>query len=137
MVVCFLGIGSNLGNRRENIRLAIDKINSLPSTKVLRLSKIRETKPVGGPLGQKMFLNAVIKIETQIPPVKLLQQLKRIEKDLGRKKTIRNGPRSMDLDILLYADRIIRNNNLIIPHPRMLERKFVLKPLLELINSAR
>lgn len=136
MAVCFLGIGSNLGDRRKNIRLAVEKIRSLRSTEVLRLSRIRETRPVGGPVGQGMFLNAVIKIRTQIPPGKLLHELKVIEKDMGRKKTARNGPRPIDLDILLYADRIIRSGVLTIPHPRLLERKFVLKPLLELLNVA-
>lgn len=133
MLVCFIGIGSNLGKRRENIRLALKKIKALEGTLVIKLSKIRETDPVGGPKGQGKFLNAVLKIKTTIPEGQLLRKLKKIEKELGRKKTLRWGPRVIDLDILLYGDKIIKRKNLKIPHPRIFEREFVLKPLLEVI----
>lgn len=133
MVTCYLGVGSNLGNRRKNIRLAIKKINSLKSTKVIEISRMVETKPVGGPAGQRDYLNGVIKIKTGIHPHPLLKEFKKIEKDLGRKKTVRYGPRTIDLDILFYADKIINSKSLQVPHSKIFEREFVLKPLLEVI----
>ena len=133
MVICYLGIGSNLGNRNRNIKEAIKKINLLKDTKVIKMSKIIETKPVGGVPAQGNFLNAALKIQTRISPLKLLKDLKEIEKDLGRVKTVRYGPRAIDLDILFYGDRIINTKELAIPHPRLFARDFVLKPLSEVI----
>ncbi|MDD5432919.1 MAG: 2-amino-4-hydroxy-6-hydroxymethyldihydropteridine diphosphokinase [Candidatus Omnitrophica bacterium] len=133
MAICYLGVGTNLGNKRKNINLSIKKINALKETKVLKVSKLIETKPVGGPVSQGKFLNAAIKIKTKFPPAILLQKLKIIEIELGRKKTVRWGPRVIDLDILLYDDLVLNSKELCIPHPRMLEREFVLKPLLEII----
>ena len=133
MVTCYLGIGSNLGNRRKNIKLAIQKISALKDTEVIKSSRMIETEPVGGPVGQGKFLNAALKIRTSLSPLILLKKLKSIEKQLGREKTVRNGPRTIDLDILFYGDRIINSKNLTIPHPRVFEREFVIKPLLEII----
>lgn len=133
MNICYLGIGSNLGDRRENIKTAIEEINSLKNTKVIKASKLIETKPQGGPLKQNDFLNGALKINTELSPGILLKQLKRIERGLGRKSTVRNGPRVIDLDILLYGDKIIDTKRLIIPHPRMFERDFVITPLSEII----
>ncbi|MGA2775443.1 MAG: 2-amino-4-hydroxy-6-hydroxymethyldihydropteridine diphosphokinase [Candidatus Omnitrophota bacterium] len=133
MPICFLGIGSNLGQRRKNIESALERISGLKNTKIIKLSKIRETEPVGGPGGQKKFLNAVLKIDTQLLPSDLLRKLQKIEKELGRRKAVRWGPRTIDLDILLYGDKIITRKELKIPHPRLMERDFVLKPLLDLL----
>ncbi|MDD5568666.1 MAG: 2-amino-4-hydroxy-6-hydroxymethyldihydropteridine diphosphokinase, partial [Candidatus Omnitrophica bacterium] len=133
MVICYLSLGSNLGNRRKNIEQAIRKINLLKDTKVLKQSSIIETDPVGGPRNQPKFLNASLKIGTLLSPLKLLKKIKIIEKEMGRVKSIRNGPRVIDLDILLYGDKIISENNLIVPHPRMFVRDFVIKPLAEVI----
>jgi len=133
MVVCYLGIGSNLGNRGENISLAIKKINTLKGTQIIKVSKIIETKPIGGPADQAKFLNAALKIKTTLSPTVLLKKLKKIEKELGRAKTVRYGPRTIDLDILFYADKIINRENLKIPHPKLFEREFVIKSLLEII----
>jgi 2-amino-4-hydroxy-6-hydroxymethyldihydropteridine diphosphokinase len=133
MAICYLGIGSNLGNRRQNLRLAIRKINALRDTQVIKLSRIIESVPLGGPPDQGKFLNAALKIKTDIAPFVLLKKLKQIEKELGRKKTVRFGPRTIDLDILFYADTIINSKNLKIPHPRISEREFVIRPLLEVI----
>ncbi|MFH0827288.1 MAG: 2-amino-4-hydroxy-6-hydroxymethyldihydropteridine diphosphokinase [Candidatus Omnitrophota bacterium] len=130
---CYLGIGSNLGDRRKNIRMAIKEINALEGTKVTKISCLMETVPVGGPCGQPKFLNAALKIKTGIPPFQLLKKLKQIEKKLGRRRTLPNGPRPIDLDILFYQDRIIHTKTLHVPHPRMFERAFVLKPLSEVI----
>lgn len=133
MPVCFLGIGSNLGERRKYIKLAIKRIGSLKNTKVLKISSIIETAPVGGPLGQNKFLNAVIKIKTNFSAEILLKKLAQIEADLDRIKTVLNGPRTIDLDILLYGDQVIDTKRLKVPHPRMIRRDFVLRPLFEVI----
>jgi dihydroneopterin aldolase/2-amino-4-hydroxy-6-hydroxymethyldihydropteridine diphosphokinase len=133
MVVCYLGIGSNLGNRRKNIQLALKEINALKGTKILKVSKIIETNPVGGPSSQPRFLNAALKIKTNLLPLTLLKKLQNIEKELGRVKTVRFGPRPIDLDILFYGDNIISRKELKVPHPKVFEREFVKKPLLEVI----
>jgi 2-amino-4-hydroxy-6-hydroxymethyldihydropteridine diphosphokinase len=133
MTICFLGIGSNLGNRHKNIKAALKKINLLKDTQILKSSRIIESQPVGGPLGQDKFLNAVLKIRTALPAFSLLKKLKNIEKELGRIKSARFGPRAIDLDILLYGDKVIKNKKLEIPHPRMFVRDFVVMPLLELL----
>lgn len=128
-----MGIGSNLGDRQKNIKLAIKKINSLKDTKVIKISRIIETKPVGGPRKQGKFLNAALKIKTNLTPSVLLKKLKNIECELGRTKTVRYGPRPIDLDILFYGDKIINTKKLNVPHPKIFEREFVIKPLLEII----
>jgi 2-amino-4-hydroxy-6-hydroxymethyldihydropteridine diphosphokinase len=133
MATCYLGIGSNLGDRTKFIRFAIKKINSLKGTKIIKVSKIIETEPVGGSRDQGEFLNAALKIKTNLSPSLLLKKLKKIEKELGRKKSVRWGPRTIDLDILFYGDKIINRKDLKIPHPKMFERDFVIKPLLEII----
>ena len=133
MVICYLGVGSNLGNRRKNIKLAVKLIGALKDTKIIKESRLFESSPSGGPAGQPNYLNAALKISTKLSPLKLLKQLKKIEKVLGRVKTARFGPRCIDLDILLFTDKVIERKELKIPHPRLMERDFVLKPLLELI----
>jgi len=133
MAVCYLGIGTNLGNRKENIKLAVKKVYALKDTRVLKESKVMESLPVGGPAGQRRYLNAALKIDTQLPALALLRQLKEIESQMGRKKTMRFGPRIIDLDILLYADKVIKSKKLTIPHPRMFQRDFVVKPLKEIL----
>lgn len=133
MAICYIGVGSNLGRRRKNIREALEKINLLKGTKIIKTSKLIETNPVGGPVGQPKFLNAALKISTNLSPLNLLKKLKTIEKELGRKKTVRWGPREIDLDILFYGDKVINRKELQIPHPRLFEREFVIKPLLEVL----
>ncbi len=133
MVTCYLGIGSNLGDRRKTIKSAVKKINSLKDTTIIKISRIIETDPVGGPAGQPKFLNAALKIHTSLSPYILLRKLKQIEKELGRKRSVRFGPRVIDLDILLYGNEAIDKKTLKIPHPRMLERDFVIRPLLQII----
>ncbi len=107
MAVCYLGIGSNLGNRRKNIRLALKKISALKGTKILKISQLIETEPVGGPHRQPKFLNAAVKVKTAFSPLRLLKRLQNIEKELGRTRTLRYGPRTIDLDILLYGEKVI------------------------------
>lgn len=133
MVVCFLGLGSNLGNRRRNIQKALDYLRKIKGIKVEKVSRIYETEPQGGP-PQGKFLNLAIRIKTSLKPSILLSTLKNIEKKLGRTKTgVRYGPRTIDLDILFYGDKIINRKDLRVPHPKVFEREFVIKPLLEII----
>ncbi|MFA5155967.1 MAG: 2-amino-4-hydroxy-6-hydroxymethyldihydropteridine diphosphokinase [Candidatus Omnitrophota bacterium] len=133
MEICYLGLGSNLGKRRQNIMTAIKKIRSLKSTKIIKVSRFFETEAIGGPVGQGKFLNAAAKVTTALPPLKFLKELKKIESGLGRTRTVRNGPRPIDLDILFYGRRVINTKLLTVPHPRMFSRDFVLKPLSEIL----
>jgi 2-amino-4-hydroxy-6-hydroxymethyldihydropteridine diphosphokinase len=132
MPICYLAIGSNLGDRRKNIKLAIKKLRQLKDTRVLKVSRIMQSKPVGGP-PQKDFLNGALKMKTKLSALRLLKAVKQIERELGRRKTIKNGPRTIDLDILLYGYGSINRRELKVPHLRMFEREFVMKPLLEVI----
>jgi 2-amino-4-hydroxy-6-hydroxymethyldihydropteridine diphosphokinase len=133
MVIVYLGVGSNLGERRKNIKLAVKKIQALEDTQVIKQSKLLETAACGGPAGQPKYLNAALKIRTGFSPLKLLTKLKAIEKSMGRRKTVRNGPRIIDLDILLYGDETVRSLRLNVPHARLFEREFVIKPLIEVL----
>jgi len=127
-----MGIGSNLGDRHRYIKDAIEKLRSAEGVEVKKISKIYETKPVGGPI-QGDYLNAAIEIETSLKPRELIIRLQQIECQLGRVRALKNGPRTIDLDILLYGDERIDEPNLKVPHPRMFEREFVMKPLREIM----
>jgi 2-amino-4-hydroxy-6-hydroxymethyldihydropteridine diphosphokinase len=131
MARVFIGMGSNLGDRALQLQKAVELVGVMPSTKILRVSSIYETSPVGIP-DQPRFLNAVIELSTSIVPLDLLKEVKKIEKELGRTEITRWRPRTIDLDILLYDDDVIVSDELTIPHPRMTERKFVLVPLAEM-----
>lgn len=131
---CYIGLGSNLGDRKKNIKSAIGKINQLEKTKVMKISSVIETLPVGGPK-QGKFLNAAIEIKTGLSPRELLVCLQRIEYELGRKRAVKNGPRTIDLDILLFDDKKINDEDLIVPHQRIKEREFVLMPLKEVSSN--
>ena len=130
MARAYLGLGTNLGDRQANIDKALDCLNRA-GIEVKKLSSIYETEPVGGPL-QGMFLNAVAEVETALRPKEFLGVLKDIEKELGRRPGPRNFPRVIDLDILFYADEVLNEEGLVIPHPRVHERDFVLKGLAEI-----
>lgn len=130
MATIYLGLGSNLGDREQNIHAAIAAIKN-NHIEVEKISSIIETDPEGGP-PQGTYLNAVVKAQTALPPDELLSLLKDIEQQLGRKKRGLNAPREIDIDILLYDDLTVRKPNLTIPHPRMLERSFVTIPLAEI-----
>lgn len=127
----FIGVGSNLGKRSQNIEKAIDSLKKNPAIVVEKTSSIIETEPVGG-MPQPKFLNGVVKINTEVPIRELLSVLQDIENELGRKRIQKNGPRVIDLDILLYGDKVIDELDLKVPHPKMLEREFVMRPLLEI-----
>ena len=130
-MLCYIGVGSNLGDRKKHIEDAIEKLKNIEGVEVKRVSSIYETEPVGGPK-QGKYLNGAIEIETGLGPREFLGKLQDIEKELGRKKTVKNGPRTIDLDILLYGDNKIDEPDLKIPHPNMREREFVMKPLKEI-----
>jgi 2-amino-4-hydroxy-6-hydroxymethyldihydropteridine diphosphokinase len=133
MVICYLGVGSNLGNRRKNIKLAVKLVGAIENTAVIKVSKLWESAPWAGPAGQPNYLNAALKISTNLTPLSLLKKLKEIENEIGRIPAVRFGPRLIDLDILLYGDRIIHSKDLTVPHPRMFKRDFVIKPLTEVL----
>lgn len=134
-MLCYIGIGSNLGARQKYIESAVDRLKGVKGIEVKRISNIYETEPVGGSKQDK-YLNGVIEIETTLEAKGLLRELQVIEKRLGRVRTVKNAPRTIDLDILLYGDRKINEPDLKIPHPRMRERDFVMRPLKELIGKS-
>ncbi len=133
MAIVYLGIGSNIGDRQANIDKALGLLKEHPEIDFLAMSSVIETEPVGGP-AQESFLNAAIKIKTDLMPLDLLTQLKIIERRLGRPKVHEtDSPRPMDLDILFYDDVVIVDGkNLCIPHAKIAQRSFVLKPLSEI-----
>ncbi len=133
-MLCYIGIGSNLGDREKYIENAIEKLKNIEGVEVKRVSNIHETEPVGGPR-QGKYLNAAIEIETGLKPRELLAKLQDTEKQLGRKRTVKDAPRTIDLDILLYGDNKIDEPDLKIPHPGMREREFVMKPLKEIYEG--
>jgi 2-amino-4-hydroxy-6-hydroxymethyldihydropteridine diphosphokinase len=130
----FIGLGSNLGNRLSNLEIAIDKLE--PQVHLTGVSSVYETEP-WGVLDQPSFLNCVITGKTNLQPEDLLFKLKSIETEMGRHPTVRYGPRVIDLDILLYDDLVLTTDGLTIPHPRMLERGFVLIPLAEIAGRVK
>jgi 2-amino-4-hydroxy-6-hydroxymethyldihydropteridine diphosphokinase len=130
-MITFIGLGSNLGDKENNIKEALLRLRASGELKLEKLSSFIISKAMGGPQ-QPDYVNAVAKFSTTLEPRGLLLLLKSIERQLGRKKTVTNGPRVIDLDILLYEDLNINEIGLIIPHPRMHQRDFVIKPLKEI-----
>ena len=135
MKTVYIALGSNLGDRVENLLLARERIVS-PHVRLTRASSIYETAP-REILDQPWFLNQVVLAETTLFPRQLLARLLRIEHEMGRQRTVAKGPRVIDLDILLFGDAVIHTAGLEIPHPRMAERRFVLEPLAELAPALR
>lgn len=127
----YIAMGSNMGDKKENLKAAIDLINNSLLTKVTKISNFYETEPVGY-LEQDNFINAAIEVKTLLSPKKLMVFLLEKEKDLKRERIIKWGPRTIDLDVLLYDALITSQEDIIIPHPRMEERLFVLKPLADI-----
>jgi 2-amino-4-hydroxy-6-hydroxymethyldihydropteridine diphosphokinase len=130
--VAFLGLGSNLGDRLTNLQGAVDLLHGEPGLRVLASSRVWETAPVGGP-PQPDYLNAVIRVETDLSARDLLDVAHRVEERLGRVRKERWGARSIDIDVLLFDDETIDESDLVVPHPRLTQRAFVLLPLLELV----
>lgn len=134
--IAYIGFGSNLGNRRKNIEWAVSRLKGLPGTRLLKVSSVIETEPVGVP-GQGKYFNGCAGVETDLSPEELLNSLKNIERDFGRGGGIRWGPRIIDLDILLYGREAVNRPDLTIPHPLMHCRLFVLEPLAEIAPRVR
>jgi len=126
----YLGLGSNLGDRRAALRTAIA---ALPD--VVAVSPVYETEPVGGPAGQSPYLNLVVALETELTPRDLLQLAHRLEQAAGRVRAEPNGPRTLDVDVLLVGDLAVQEPDLVVPHPRMWQRRFVLAPLTDLAEG--
>lgn len=131
MIESYVGLGSNLGNREEMIREAVRRIAVTPHVHDVTCSSLYDSEPWGF-AAQPPFVNAVAGLQTDLGPDQLLIALQRIERGLGRTRTFRWGPREIDLDLLLYGDQQINRRGLIVPHPSMHERAFVLAPLREL-----
>jgi 2-amino-4-hydroxy-6-hydroxymethyldihydropteridine diphosphokinase len=133
MVRAFVGLGSNLGDRESTLRAAVGRLRGLEGTEVRAVSRFRNTEPVGY-LDQPRFLNGVVELETDLSARELLETLLGLERSLGRdrSKSPPQGPRTLDLDLLLYGDETIEEPGLTVPHPRLHERTFVLEPLVEL-----
>jgi 2-amino-4-hydroxy-6-hydroxymethyldihydropteridine diphosphokinase len=133
--ITYIALGSNVGDRAENLRSARERLEG-PDLRVLRASSIYETAPRDVE-DQPWFLNQVMECETDLFPRQLLERLQKIERAMGRKRRMAKGPREIDLDILLYGDAVVKAPELEIPHPRMGERRFVLEPLAELAAEKR
>ena len=131
MVCVCIGLGSNVGDRARNLVYAYDRIITLRGIQLLKLSRFYETVPAGGP-PQMMFFNAALSIKTALSPHQLLKEFQHIENLMGRVRTVKWGPRNIDIDILLYGDEIVSEDQLKIPHPLMHTRLFVLEPLIEI-----
>jgi 2-amino-4-hydroxy-6-hydroxymethyldihydropteridine diphosphokinase len=125
----FLGLGSNLGDRWAQLREAV---SSLPPTEVVAVSPVYETDPVGGPPGQPPYLNLVVELATDRSPRELLDVARALEEAGGRLRAERHGPRTIDVDVLLVGDLVVAEPDLVVPHPRLHERRFVLAPLADL-----
>jgi 2-amino-4-hydroxy-6-hydroxymethyldihydropteridine diphosphokinase len=130
----FLSLGSNLGDRAENLRTAIDRLSALGE--VRSVSSFYETEPVDL-LSQPWFLNCAVLLVTDLMPKQLLARTRQIELDMGRRKTVAKGPRLIDIDILLFGKSIVETADLIVPHPGLHQRRFVLEPLAEIAPDVR
>jgi 2-amino-4-hydroxy-6-hydroxymethyldihydropteridine diphosphokinase len=126
-----IGIGSNIGNKRENFFEAVERVGKLPDTRVIKESSLYESEPLGD--AKDWYVNGAIEIETKFKPEALLEKFKNIERTMGRKKVKKRwGARIIDLDILLFDLAVVKKKNLRVPHPEMASRKFVLIPLSEI-----
>ncbi len=128
----YIGLGSNLGDRRAFLDRALEALLGRPGVEVNRVSSVYETAPVGGPPGQGPYLNAVAELRTELDPDALLRVLLHIESTQGRVRGERDGPRTLDLDLLFFGDLVRDDAQLTLPHPRLHQRLFVLKPLAEI-----
>ena len=126
----FVGVGSNLGDRWARLALAARMLRGTPRVALLRASRVWDSAPLGPP--QPRYLNAVLELETELPPRQLLAALRQVERAAGRQRRLRWGPRTLDLDLLLYGDRSLQAPGLTVPHPGIASRRFVLAPLAEL-----
>lgn len=135
-MIAYLGLGSNLGNRWEQLERAIELLRHTDGLDIIKRSSVYQTKPVGY-LDQPDFYNLVVEIKTTLDPEMLLSCILKIEKKMDRVRMVRWGPRTIDIDILLYEEHMIIQENLQIPHPNMFDRGFVLIPLFEVCGDIR
>lgn len=135
MARCLIGCGSNLGSRRQQLDRALELLRFMPGVELLAVSRFRETRPIGGPGRQEAFLNGACLIETDLPPGDLLGALFAVENTLDRSRDERWGPRTIDLDLLLYDELMVESPELTLPHPRMATRRFVLEPCAEIAGE--
>jgi len=133
--IVYISLGSNLGDRASTLARAIAAMNAA-GIRVARQSPFYVTEPVGAP-GQAYFLNAVVEAETSLLPLQLLHALLKIERELGRRRITPRGPRTIDLDLLFYSSSVIRSRELEVPHPRLIERRFVLVPMARIAPEFR
>lgn len=131
MSIAYLGLGSNLGDRGQQIANALQRLER-PETKMLRVSSIYQSAPLGPVADQPLFFNAVAEVQTCLAPGRLLERMLAVEDAMKRERTVHQGPRTIDLDLLLFDDVVARWPELTLPHPRFHQRAFVLRPLLEL-----
>jgi 2-amino-4-hydroxy-6-hydroxymethyldihydropteridine diphosphokinase len=132
-IICHIGIGSNLGNALKNCQHAVESLSLTKEIEIIKVSSFYKTEPIGVE-NQNLFINAVIEIKTALSARNLFQNLQNIEKDLGRKREAKGGPRIIDLDLLFYGQEIIQDADLIVPHPEIQKRRFVLEPLCEIAS---
>lgn len=135
MARALIALGCNLGDRRATLDRAVAALDELPGSRLLRRSAWHASAPVGGPAGQDRFLNGAALIETNLEPLELLDRLQQIESHAGRRRDVRWGPRTLDLDLLLYDERVVAADRLLVPHPRMVYRRFVLEPAAEIAGD--
>ena len=128
MADCLLGLGSNLGDRADHLARAVDQLCRETRIKLVAVSDSVSTEPIGGPARQGSYLNAAVRLRTSLSPAQLLDAARRVEHALGRRRLRRWGPRVIDIDLLLYDREVIETDSLIVPHPRMAVRRFVLQP---------
>jgi 2-amino-4-hydroxy-6-hydroxymethyldihydropteridine diphosphokinase len=133
--IVYLGLGSNVGEREQNLQAAVDRLHSA-ELRITRVSSVYETEPQGM-RNQRWFLNLVAEAETELFPRQLLGRIVKIERELGRRRMIENGPRTIDIDILFFGNAVVQTGELTIPHPRFAERRFVLAPMAELAPDLR
>jgi len=137
VTAALIALGSNVEPRREHLLGAVRALGALPGTRVLATSSLRETAPVDCPPGSGPFLNGACLLETALAPHELLAGLQRIEAAAGRQRGQRHAPRTLDLDLLLHGDAVLRDEHLTLPHPRCHERAFVLEPAAEIAPALR
>lgn len=136
MARCLVGCGSNVGRRRELLDRAVELLRHMPGVSLLAVSRYRDTRPIGGPPGQPAYLNGACLLDTDLEPQELLGLLAAVENTLHRERRERWGPRTVDLDLLLYGDVVLDTASLTVPHPRMVTRRFVLEPCVEIAPEA-
>lgn len=132
MSLAYIAIGANLGDRRQNIQRAVDLLRAAGGIEVVRVSELIETEAVGGPPGSPPYLNGAAALITTLPPRDLLKTMLGVEEEIGRLRKIKWEPRLIDLDLLLYDDEVLQTPDLVVPHPLMHTRRFVLEPLAQI-----